>query len=140
MGNFLNAKCMWSAICSSNVKRRVGNFLHHAKLVCPLPQSVWWGQIIRWKFSQLQYSPQKLCQSTFSLSLSLSLSLSEINTTQCLVDWDSLTLILFGGKKKRFKFIIFRFSTQQPGILRFCKTVCNCTKLNQADYYNFKII
>ena len=39
------------------------------KLVCPHPlsQSVWWGQKIGWKFWQLQYSPQKLCQSSLSL-------------------------------------------------------------------------
>ena len=58
--------CAWSAICSSNVKKRmVRNFLHHAKLVCPLYECLV-AQRIGWKFSQLQYSNQKLCQSTIS--------------------------------------------------------------------------
>ena len=42
--------CAWSAICSLNVKRRVGNFLHNVKLVCPL---------LCCKFS----SPETQCQS-----------------------------------------------------------------------------
>ena len=55
----------------------------------------------------------KNCASLFSLSL------FEINTTQCLVDWDSLTLTLFGGKKEEIRvsnFLIVNLVCEQPGI------------------------
>ena len=95
--------CAWSATCSSNVKRRVGNFLHHAKLVCLLPLSECLvGQRIGLVGNFHNYNV--LLKSYASLlSLSLSLKLTQHNV---LVEWDSLTLALFGGKKK-FGLVIF---------------------------------
>ena len=72
-GNFLHARDLQFAPRTSKEALEI-SYITPNLFVLSLYQSVWWGQRIGWKFSQLQFSPQKLCQFTFSLSLSLKLT------------------------------------------------------------------
>ena len=73
----------------------------------------WWGKELVGNFHNYIVL-LKICSNLLSFSL-------WINTTQCFMEnWDSLTLTLFGGKKKRFglesftlRSIILLFATQK---------------------------